>query len=82
MAKKKKKRLFDEFKEGYTYPFLDIDDYVKEGHHTLSQYGITIIGEHFLVVRYIDENRVTSFVLDGATGTQYIYKCIYTDIKF
>ena len=80
MAKKKTRTIV--FREEKSYPYVDIEKQAEKENKTIDKYGNVIIGEHFLVLRSEENDLITSFVLDGATANQYIYKCIYTDIIF
>jgi len=63
-----------ELNKSYLYRVLDMIFNEKWG---MIEYGNETCGEHFLV--YKNDDKTISFVLDEATGRDYIYKCIYKD---
>jgi len=62
----------------YIYSKIDkaIDKAISNDPNTeIYWYGPAVVGQHFLCVLTL--NRTTSFILEGGTGTNYIYKCVY-----
>lgn len=63
-----------------TFSFKEIEKYANENECDIEEIGSNNIGESFIVMRSRNQDEITSFVLSGATSSQYAYECIYTDI--
>ena len=61
------------------YFFNEIEEFANNNNYELEAFGYEIIGEHFILLKHNDKDITHSFILDGATSSQYIYKCVYSD---
>lgn len=63
-------------------PYAEIEDFVNfREEYTMLKYGAEVIGEHFIVLKGPRDITV-SFILWGFGDGDYIYKCIYSELKF
>ena len=70
-----------EIKKGLEYNYSQIENFAEENGYAITEHGRDLIGENFIALSHNEKDLTISFVLTGATGTEYIYQCIYTDIK-
>ncbi len=63
------------------YSYLAINDFSVENDYLLYEYGQYVVGEHFLALKHKDIDVTISFVLVGASHTDSMYKCIYSDLN-
>lgn len=58
------------------YDFNFIEKTYNTDANYLTEYGNGIVGEDFICIKDVEDN-VLSFVLDGTTNTDFIYRLIW-----
>lgn len=66
-------------KKGINNKYTTIENYANKHNYQLSEYGVEIVGEHFIKLSHNEDDLTISFVLVGM-NTEYIYECIYSDL--
>lgn len=67
-------------KKGKSYRYSEIEALEIKYELFEEELGENRVGENFIILSN-DKDKVASFVLSGATATEYIYECIYSDFK-
>ena len=68
--------------KGKDYKFDDILQFALDNDYTVTEInaGSETIGQAFAVLEHNEKDIIISFVLSGATGHEYIYECVYSDV--
>jgi hypothetical protein len=68
-------------KKGTSYTYTQMEAWAKENDYYIRDYGQGRIGAQFIVLTNNHKDLDVSFVLTGTQGDEYIFECIYTDVK-
>ena len=68
-------------KKGQIFSFRKIKEFAEDNDYELIELGNDVVGEGFIVLKHNDKDITISFVLDGASSTNYSYECVYSDVK-
>lgn len=59
----------------------DIENFANENDYSTEYYGGNVIGENFIILKHNERDITITFILEGATSNQYVYECVYSDLK-
>jgi hypothetical protein len=68
-------------KKGTNYQYAQIEKWAEDNDFYLRIYGQERVGTMFVIITHNHKDLDISFVLTGTQGDEYIFECIYTDVK-
>ena len=68
-------------KKGTLHTFKGIEEFADINDFEIENLGTNRIGENFLILRHKEKDITLSFCLLYASGSDYMYECVYSDIK-
>jgi NADH:ubiquinone oxidoreductase subunit C len=79
-----RKSKMERYKIGFNYKFDDLEEHVRELNNNeydnlLEVHGNDYAGESLAVIRSLEHEQCVSFVLVRVKGSEWMYKCVYSD---
>ena len=69
-------------KKGERFNLEAIQSFCETNDFNITEYGMFVIGEHFITCRSNTKDIVVSFIMDGYSNILGgIYECVYSDMK-